>query len=219
MFWRILPHATLCAASNRLILLDVRQDRYLMMPDDVDRDLRGWLEDEARLAPPRVIRLLSQAGILRDGDGRPTSAGPFAVAIPATLAGPPAERGIGRIRDAARVGALVAASWLALRCKPLQQILHDAERRQIPPGAAPSARIPAAVGSFDRARTYVPVARRCLLDSLALQAWLRRHREHSRLVFGVTGQPFAAHCWLQNDHAILNDSYERVSRFTPILAI
>jgi hypothetical protein len=37
-------------------------------------------------------------------------------------------------------------------------------------------------------------------------------------VFGVMATPFAAHCWIQDDQAILNDHYDRVSRFAPIFA-
>ncbi|MDH7974489.1 lasso peptide biosynthesis B2 protein [Sphingomonas sp. AR_OL41] len=220
MFWRILPHATLCIASDRLILLDVRQDRYLMMPDRIARDLRRWLEDEeATTAPTAIAGLLQQNGIWRQGDQQPTAARPLSLSVPPTLAAPQAPRKPGSARDVARVGALVTAAWLALRWRPLRSILRDTGRRQVPMRPGRSRGIPAAVGAYDRARIYVPFARRCLLDCLALHAWLRDHEEQSQLVFGVTGQPFAAHCWLQNADVILNDTYERVSRFTPILAI
>jgi hypothetical protein len=217
MFWRILPHATLCIASDRLILLDIRQDRYLMISDRIDRDLRSWLEeDEARTAPNRFRQLLEQSDVLRKGDGRLTNARPYTVTIPQTLATPQTAREIGTGCDLVRIGALVTATWLALRWKPLHQILRGMGRR---PTLPRDTGMPAAVGSYDRARLYVPFTRHCLLDSLAMHAWLQRHHEHSQLVFGVTGQPFAAHCWLQNDQVILNDTYERVSRFTPILAV
>jgi hypothetical protein len=220
MFWRILPHATLCFASNRPILLDVRQDRYLMVPDPIDGHLREWLEAGKCLSTPAsLINLLERSHVLREGDGRPVNGRPHTVATPGTLAGETAGRSDGDPLDAARVSALVAATWLALRCRPLQQILHGIERRQILRTAGRASAIADVVATYDRARIYVPFARRCLLDSLAMHAWLRRHRLQSQLVFGVTGQPFAAHCWLQNDAVILNDIYERISRFTPILAL
>jgi hypothetical protein len=220
MFWRILPHATLCIASNRMILLDVRQDRYLMMPDRINRDLRSWLEeDAATTAPTRFRQLLEQNDVLRQGDGYLTNARPFTVTIPQTLAGPQTGREIVSGCDLVRIAALVTATRLALRWKPLHQILRGMARRPALTRDSKSSGIPAAVGRYDRARIYVPFTRRCLLDSLAMHVWLRRHHEHSELVFGVTGQPFAAHCWLQNGGVILNDTYERVSRFTPILAV
>jgi hypothetical protein len=200
MFWHILPHATLCIASDRLILLDVRQDRYLMIANRIDRDLRSWLaEDEATTAPTRLRQLLEQSDVLREGDDRLTNARPSTVTIPQTLARPQTGREVGTGCDLVRIGALVTATWLALRWKPLHQILRGIGRRPTLPRDSASAGMPAAVGSYDRARIYVPFTRRCLLDSLAMQAWLQRHHEHSQLVFGVTGQPFAAHCWLQND--------------------
>ncbi|MDB5576862.1 MAG: hypothetical protein JWR80_2038 [Bradyrhizobium sp.] len=220
MFWHILPHATVCIASDRPILLDTRQDRYLMVPEPIDRQLRDWLEGSGSSAlPEAVAQLLEHSDVLREGDDRPINSRPLDVAIPPTLAAEPTGHVSGRPRDTARVSALVASTWLALRWKPLRKILGSIERRQTPGNSGGRDDIPAAAAVYDRARTYVPFARRCLLDSLALQAWLRRHHEHCQLVFGVTGQPFAAHCWLQNDRVILNDTYERVSRFTPILTI
>jgi hypothetical protein len=38
-------------------------------------------------------------------------------------------------------------------------------------------------------------------------------------VIGVRTQPFGAHSWVQNGAVVLNDTPERVSSFTPILAV
>jgi hypothetical protein len=221
MFWRILPHATICIASDRVILFDVRQARYLMVPEPIDEQLRGWLEERrSRTAPAAIIRLLEQGDVLREADGRPINARPFNVAVPETLAAGRVESVRINVVEAACVSARVATTWLALCRWPLQRILRRIEDQQRARGNDDSrAGRPAAVARYDRARLYAPFARHCLLDSLAMHSWLSRHRVPCQLVFGVTGQPFAAHCWLQNDSVILSDTYERVSRFTPILAL
>jgi hypothetical protein len=36
------------------------------------------------------------------------------------------------------------------------------------------------------------------------------------LVFGVRTHPFEAHCWLEKDRVILDDTVEHVRWFTPI---
>jgi hypothetical protein len=72
--------------------------------------------------------------------------------------------------------------------------------------------------TFLAARRWCPVGRNCLLDSLAIDHWLGSPAA-IQLVFGVTAQPFEAHCWVQSNCAVLNDSYDRVSRFEPILSV
>ena len=63
------------------------------------------------------------------------------------------------------------------------------------------------------------MAPNCLTDSLALASFLSRRSVSWQLVFGVKLDPFAAHCWLQDDGAVLNDAADSVSTFTPILVI
>ncbi|NJO13234.1 MAG: lasso peptide biosynthesis B2 protein [Gammaproteobacteria bacterium] len=60
---------------------------------------------------------------------------------------------------------------------------------------------------------------RCLFHSLALIEYLARHELYPRWVFGVQAVPFAAHCWVQQEGQVLNDTVEHVSRYTPILSI
>lgn len=73
--------------------------------------------------------------------------------------------------------------------------------------------------AFDRARRLLPANRVCLLDSIALAAFLHRRRRHPRLVIGVTLAPFAAHCWLQAGDWVLNESVDHAASFTPILVV
>lgn len=70
--------------------------------------------------------------------------------------------------------------------------------------------------SFQGARLYVPVPTRCLLDSLALVRFLARQRLHAHIVFGVTADPFSAHCWVQSRDLVLNDTVGHVNTLTPI---
>lgn len=60
---------------------------------------------------------------------------------------------------------------------------------------------------------------RCLLRSIGLQRLLARNGFESTLVFGVRLHPFEAHCWLQDDDLVLNDTIELVGPFKPIRAV
>jgi hypothetical protein len=65
----------------------------------------------------------------------------------------------------------------------------------------------------------LPTPPNCLADSLALSRFLSRRNVASAMVFGVKLDPFAAHCWLQQDDVILNDAADAVATFTPIMAV
>ena len=60
---------------------------------------------------------------------------------------------------------------------------------------------------------------RCLLTTLALSEFLFRYRVRPQWVIGVQARPFAAHCWLEQGSWVLNDTVERVRRYTPILRV
>jgi hypothetical protein len=218
MIWRILPHATACIVSEQLFLLDIRQDRYFRVPAGAASEMLAWLRrNYAGVVPKSAIETLTRARILRAGDPDPTNALKERVAIPDGLERP-------EVRDAGNglpvsVAIAVARTRLALRIFSLHSILSD--RRVRPPLAARGHdnAAHAEAAAFERARRMVPFARNCLLDSLTLDRWLARHGIGSQLVFGITAEPFTAHCWLQTSDSILNDSFDHVSGFTPILVL
>ena len=220
MYWQLLPHATICVAADRLILLDRRQDRYLMVPDEIAGRVIDWLTVEAtKPAPDMLVDLLKIGGTLRTGDPRPSNAERFDIHVPETLAAGFAPFDIDRSRHLPSIITLVVRTWLGLRTGGFDHMLRGIGRQAIHGRPATSAAALSRIATYDRVRRYVPLARNCLLDSLAQYRWLTWNGIGCRLVFGVTSAPFAAHCWLQSDEAILNDTYEHVSRFTPIMAL
>ncbi len=74
------------------------------------------------------------------------------------------------------------------------------------------------VALFHHFRPYYVRNYLCRFDSLALVEFLARYHQFPVWVFGVRGMPFGAHCWVQEDDCVLNDSVEYVSQFTPIMA-
>jgi len=60
---------------------------------------------------------------------------------------------------------------------------------------------------------------RCLLDALTLMYFLIGRGIRATWVFGVRLEPFRAHCWVQHDNIVLNDTPEHVAAFTPIMNV
>lgn len=216
-FWRILPHATMCIAGDAVILLDIRQDRYFLMPRALTALTTEWLSsDDGRQVPSSLAAMLERSGIRRPGDPS-TSRERCHIALPMTLEERVDRQSIG-LGEHARIGGIVTATWFGLRLTPLSVHLERLAQASASRPRHDHNRLRERSRVFQQARRLNPIARNCLLDSLALARWLSAEGHASRIVFGVAATPFAAHCWVQDDDAILNDHYDRVSRFTPIYA-
>ena|SRR5882724_772701 len=75
------------------------------------------------------------------------------------------------------------------------------------------------ISVFKVLRLWYPRAYLCLFDSLALLEFFALHGLYPRWTFGVTADPFLAHCWLQEEAVVLDDSLARVSAYTPIMSV
>lgn len=75
------------------------------------------------------------------------------------------------------------------------------------------------ISAFEYVERFAIRRDRCLLRSIGLQHLLAQNGYESTLVFGVRLHPFEAHCWLQDDDLILNDTIEMVGPFEPIRAV
>lgn len=217
MLWRILPHATCCFASEKLFLLDLRQDRYFAVPPALAASMRTWLDQSFSCRPPEnVVDLLTKSRVLRPGDDTPTNALKERTTIPSRIGelAPPKGNPISRSRQ----WLAIASTWSRLRLLPLYHILEERRNRASLPASSQTEAVTSLAAGYEAMRSYTPITRNCLLDSLALDSLLARTGLGATLVFGVCPTPFSAHCWLQTDELILNDSFDHVSRFTPIYA-
>jgi hypothetical protein len=70
---------------------------------------------------------------------------------------------------------------------------------------------------FHHLRPYYVREYLCRFDSLALIEFLAGYCQFPDWIFGVRSEPFGAHCWVQENDWVLNDSVEYVSQFTPIM--
>ncbi|WP_426264580.1 lasso peptide biosynthesis B2 protein [Sphingomonas sp. PWP1-2] len=216
MIHRILPHATACIAGDAIILLDVRQDRYFRVPSQSVELMAAWLRDRHTSPPPAVEQLLRANGIARTGDPEYSHAVGETVRIPTDLLSPCWRTAEADARYSS-VATAVASTWLSLRLRALQPVLTDHAHVTSPRRPIDSRYLNDRCATFARSRPYSPFPRNCLLDTLSLDRWLGEDARDCRIVFGVTAAPFTAHCWLQSPHTVLNDSYDHVSRYTPIL--
>jgi hypothetical protein len=78
----------------------------------------------------------------------------------------------------------------------------------------------ALVSAFATLRPFFFTAKdACLFDALALSEFLASYAIYPRWVFGVQARPFVAHCWLQLDGIVLNDTVEHVKQYSTIMVV
>ncbi|WEK02187.1 MAG: lasso peptide biosynthesis B2 protein [Candidatus Sphingomonas phytovorans] len=120
---------------------------------------------------------------------------------------------------AAEVAYLVAAARRRVARRALDWNIADLERRRTGGHVAPAGCVAALARRFNRYRRLVPLASKCLPDTLAFLRFAARRGHFPRLVFGVEAWPFAAHCWAQSEALVLNDALDHARTFSPILVL
>jgi transglutaminase superfamily protein len=217
-----------CVADDNVIFLDLRHDKYVGL-DAAQTSVFCKLMNDGPVVGPDgdalVTHLLEQNLLTQDPrEGRALKLTEIARPT-AGLVGfeydPPCEVRWHHVLAFAAAYFEVTAS---LRFRSLAATVATACRRR-EAAANRSGRsldvrlVHALVLAFRRLRPLFYRGRQqCLLDSLVLTAFLAKYRVFPHLVIGVMLAPFGGHCWVQYDDLVLNDRFERVARYTPIMS-
>ncbi|TAL84692.1 MAG: lasso peptide biosynthesis B2 protein [Rhodanobacter sp.] len=228
MHYRLRENLSYCDVDEQLIFLDVAQDRYFKLTGVLENAMRRFKAHED-VAPTLVsglvaARILIEAPNLRARAAIPDIRRPTCSAIEqlATIA---AQR-IG-MATALEVMAIVWSTHRQLKTRALKTNLAEASAyrdkkagaHEVATPAAPEDTLLQATGQFARARRYVPIKPICLLDSLSLLRFLSRRGLSANIVFGVTPEPFVAHCWAQAGDMVLNETLFDAHAYTPIRVV
>jgi Transglutaminase-like superfamily len=223
-----------CHTQNYWIILSAGRDKYLCVTNDnltaIGHLLDGWRGDsggkkhlpQLSAADEQTIAALLSNEIITSN---PEGGKPFAesASLPRV-----SETEISNTAVRERTHPLCVARFLSactrvdwqLRTKGLYRMLTRLERRRRTCApAVPVSDSWVLMSAFKELRPWYPRPYLCLFDSLALLEFLASYRAFPRIVFGVVADPFQAHCWLQEGDVVINDSLEKVARYTPILCI
>ena len=173
-----------------------------------------------------VIALLLEKAILKTEAGDGKSAAPtVSEPLRGDLAGDALDE-----RPAIGPGILLRFVTCAVRARlmlkyrtfetVLERVRQRTDHSQRAARPIAEARMHQLVGAFATLRPFFFAAKdACLFDALALSEFLAAYGVFPRWVFGVQSRPFAAHCWLQLDGLVLNDTVDHVKRYTPIMVV
>lgn len=230
-------HVFLCRADRHWVILDVVRDKYLCVDRHEFESLGPWLhgwegtaEQGVKNVPeaPDDAMALGQALLAAEilsehADGakaaRPTNLAPPTDALDPELSVPAHgswAHALGFFLSSARASR-------QLRKQPFESIISFVRGRKHRNGRSALPfdleRARSLIAAFNALRLFYPRPYLCLFDSLALLDFLARHGLFPEWVFGVTAEPFEAHCWVQEGSTVLNDTIERVAAFTPIMRV
>lgn len=211
MSYRLAKHQFTATIGDRTVVLDLAADRYRLLGSRATAALRALGEGVS--GTPGLEGLL-RAGILENG---PPRAQVPILPRPESSAAEIASHGREKLSFSVSAFTLLSAI-AALRCRGLIGEIDLATQRVVPAPVCIDRIVPLA-RAYVRHRAMLPFRHICLPDSLALHRILAARGLASSLVIGVRLDPFGAHCWVQADTVVLNDSYDGVSGFTPILTV
>lgn len=228
-------HIYLCQAQRHWVILDVHRDKYLCVDRFQLESLGPWIEgwdggparraDCAEKPPPSALALansLLSAGILSEHSDGAKQARATAYAHPTSAldSSTTASSRMFQCTHAVPFWLGCAAASKQLRTERFESIVARVQARKR--AAARPIDLDAAIpllAVFDRLRLFYPRPYLCLFDSLALIHFLARFNLYPDWVFAVRADPFEAHCWVQADGVVLNDTVERVASLHPIMVI
>jgi hypothetical protein len=105
------------------------------------------------------------------------------------------------------------------RRRTLSQLVDQAASGRASPEPRPTSNAILIARRSQALAPLLPLSAKCLLRSFLLLRQLRAAGEDALWVFGVRTWPFAAHCWLQAGEVVLDDDWERVRGYAPILTV
>lgn len=223
MSYRLREGLSFCEIDNHLIFLDVQNDLYFRLPECAERAFIAHINGRDPI--DTELSELLETEILVDEPSRSDSIAATRIEGPSRSA-VEAEPSPHRLRFIAylEVLAIVWSTRRRLRKQKLRDVIdkiiagrqHWTDVSDIAEARIMEERLRIAASLFRHARRYVPVQASCLLDSLSMMRFLSRRRLPARLVFGVTLEPFSAHCWVQQEDLALNETVGDANAHTPI---
>lgn len=213
-----------CQIGEHFVFLDIDKDKYFCLPAPMEQALASHL-DEGRMLDPRVSKLLERHTLSDRHNPAIRNIKGIKPAGRSAMETPLPEK---RLRPFVllEVLVIVLCTKLELKFFTLKHVLdglcvekHHQMTQVKPSIVLLERRLSDAAAIYRRARLYVPINMRCLLDSLAMAKFLRRRQLHTHIVFGVALDPFSAHCWVQLGDLVLNDTVGNVNSHTPIRVV
>ncbi|KAF1721719.1 lasso peptide biosynthesis B2 protein [Pseudoxanthomonas wuyuanensis] len=223
MQYQLRDGLSFCFVDEHPVFLDIRNDRYFMLPAALECAFTAHINGQIPLATS-LSELLGSNEQNAEESLQSRSSWGDEPATRSAMEEQTADEMLS-IRVFLEVLLTVIKIRIHLKTMGLEDALRDLathrKRKAILAEAAIfksiESSITTATKQFLRARRLVPIKSTCLLDSLALATYLANRRLPAKLVFGVMLSPFSAHCWVQFRDIALNETVTETAAHTQIL--
>jgi translation initiation factor IF-1 len=203
------PHVRIAVVDGDLVVFDIIQDEYLAVACEDSTEAIAALSGRSYRPDDAVLtELLDQGLILTRSAPWEQDARLHPAELPQPRSSAPLFRGIFSFVRA------VLGTYVALQRHHTRWSAIPAVRGTV---ANPSPdELASIVARFESLRILVPGTGRCLVQSMILLRFLAGLHIEAEWVFGVRTHPFEAHCWVEREMLILNDSADHARWFTVI---
>lgn len=211
--WKLRNSFRLAFASPDLVILDLDQDRFSIIPDADLESLNAGLDGTIR---SEVIDYLVEIGALCEGTpalklSNNNSQGMFEerfmTPLPAAGAVPLATK-IGSYLELIRSSVWIRRSRLGVILAAMERARTGTRGKKV--------RVEALNTTLSKAFVIDVSGNRCLTYSYTLARLAKAHSIAARLVIGVRTRPFFSHAWVEVGGRVVNDDPELRSKLAVI---
>jgi hypothetical protein len=219
MSFSISDGVSFCTPGNRTVFLDVLNDRYLTLTAEAEQAFRRLISsDPLGAADCAQLQDLVASGLLQDSPGPAPSAARARAAARSLFQ----EQMHARARDTASALAWLARTRIGMALRPLRSTLRALREAKLCADlepAPPAEELSRVAAAFSRCSMWASPLDRCLPRSVAAARLMIERSLDADFVIGVRLQPFSAHCWVQHQDVLINETLDRVRNYTPILVV
>jgi hypothetical protein len=206
-----------CMVDDHVVFLDLPADRYFQLSAGPEEAFKRMCL-EPKIAPSDLA-LLTRPGLVEEQAGHDGLLPHYALTATKSSSAmawdrPAVSHALAALFVQSRVEKSLKARGLARTIARLSKL-----KRCLPIIAKGGGVRENWIRGFEQSKLLRSPVNRCLPRSMALASRLYKAGFGVQLVMGVRLRPFAAHCWVQDEDAVLNDTAEGVATFTPIFVL
>ena len=210
-----------CDCAGRAVFLDLEEDRYFCLSTSANDAFLRVANKQMQSGDAERLHAMVARGVLIETSAESVIQRPPSIERPTCdhPAAPPGEVGL---VDLLQAFAAELRAVTLLRRKPLRQAIAASASRGRGKATAPFScdrSLRRIIGASNAISLVTRTHNRCLARALAVHSICRKRGIGPKLVFGVIGHPFAAHCWVQLGSAVLVGGFEHAQLYSPILVI
>jgi hypothetical protein len=233
------PHVFVCVSGSYVVVLDLRADRYFALhraqaarlgsrvagwPLAADAGAKGSVA--ASDGDEDLAQRLLREGVLTADPQQGKAATPVSIPPPSEeLTSSPDQDPVPiRMLDVLRYLWACLSARCALKFLGIERVVARMQARKArhtdKAGEHDAQALRGRLAVAERLRPFVFSGRdACLFEALMLVHFLGHRGISTRWIFGVQMAPFSAHCWLQHEGLVLNDTMEHAGAYTPIMIV